>query len=87
LLADIRELWSGTLISNRWGRPRSAIGVEVATGLADLEAYGQTVLANPDFVERLKSGAPMNDANRDTYFAGGAQGYVDYPALSEAVAV
>src|SRR5450631_276042 len=52
-LADIRKLWSGTLISNRWERPRSEIGAEVATGLADLEAYGQAVLANPDFVERL----------------------------------
>jgi N-ethylmaleimide reductase len=76
-----------TLITNQWERPRSEIGVEMATGRADLEAYGQTFLANPDFVERLKSGAPMKDAKRDTYFAGGAQGYVDYPALSEAVAV
>jgi len=32
--------------------------------LADLEAYGQMVLANPDFVARLKAGAAMNEADR-----------------------
>ncbi|KFG96000.1 1,2-oxophytodienoate reductase [Burkholderia paludis] len=81
LLADLRARWNGTLIVNRPGRARDAIGSDVATGLADLEAYGQMVLANPDFVTRLKTGAPMNDAQRDTFFGGDARGYVDYPAL------
>jgi len=57
LLADIRKLWPGALIVNRPGRPREQAGADVAAGLADLEAYGQMVLANPDFVERLKTGA------------------------------
>jgi 2,4-dienoyl-CoA reductase-like NADH-dependent reductase (Old Yellow Enzyme family) len=85
LLGDIRSAWSGTLISSRWDRPRPEIGAEVASGVADLEAYGRMVLANPDFVERLKSGAPMNEAQPDTFFGNGAKGYVDYPALTEAV--
>jgi N-ethylmaleimide reductase len=84
-LVDMREVWSGTLISNRWDRPRAKIGAEVASGVADLESYGQMVLANPDFVTRLKTGAPMNDANRDLFFGAGGKGYVDYPALAEAV--
>lgn len=84
LLTDIRKLWKGTLILNRPGCPREQIGADVASGLADLEAYGQMVLANPDFVERLKSNAPMNDANRNAFFGGTAQGYTDYPTLSEA---
>ncbi len=83
LLADIRDLWKGTLVLNRPGRPRDQIGTDVRSGLADLEAYGQMVLANPDFVERLKSNAPMNDANRSAFFGGTAVGYTDYPALSE----
>jgi N-ethylmaleimide reductase len=58
----------------------------VASGLADLEAYGQMVLANPDFVARLKASAPMNEADRATFFGGAARGYTDYPAL-EAAAV
>lgn len=84
LLADIRKLWKHTLILNRPGRPREQIGADVASGLADLEAYGQMILANPDFVARLKANVPMNDADRSTYFGGTARGYTDYPRLSEA---
>jgi 2,4-dienoyl-CoA reductase-like NADH-dependent reductase (Old Yellow Enzyme family) len=84
LLQDIRKLWSGTLILNRPSLPREQIGNDVAAGLADLEAYGQMVLANPDFVERLKTNAPMNPADRNTFFGGTAQGYIDYPRLGQA---
>jgi N-ethylmaleimide reductase len=58
----------------------------MASGLADLEAYGQMVLANPDFVARLKTSTPMNEADRATFFGGAAQGYTDYPALEAAAA-
>jgi 2,4-dienoyl-CoA reductase-like NADH-dependent reductase (Old Yellow Enzyme family) len=82
LLTDIRKLlWKGVLILNRPGRPREQIGADVASGVADLEAYGQMVLANPDFVERLKSNAPMNEADRNSFFGGGAEGYIDYPGI------
>lgn len=87
LLADIRKLWKGTLILNRPSRPRDQIGADVASGLADLEAYGQMVLANPDFVARLKTNAPMNEAQHSAFFGGAAQGYTDYPTLSEAQGV
>ncbi len=83
LLCDIRQLWKQALILNRPGRPREQIGADVATSLADLEAYGQMVLANPDFVERLKAKAPMNESDPKTYFGGGAHGYIDYPPLEE----
>jgi len=82
LLASIRKLWTQPLILNRPGRGRDEIGSDLTSGLADLEAYGQMVLANPDFVHRLKADAPMNDADRMTYFGGTAKGYVDYPALA-----
>jgi N-ethylmaleimide reductase len=82
LLGDIRGLWQQSLILNRPGRPRSQIGADVAAGLADLESYGQLVLANPDFVARLRMDAPMNEADRDTFFAGAERGYTDYPLLA-----
>ncbi|MRV70346.1 alkene reductase [Duganella sp. FT92W] len=85
LLADIRKLWRGTLVLNRPGRSREQVGSDVASGLAEVESYGQMALANPDFVERLKAGAPMNEADRASYFGGGAQGYTDYPALAASV--
>ena len=81
LVGDIRALSKQSLIVNRPGRPRDQIGADVASGLADLEAYGQMVLANPDFVTRLKTGTPMNEADRASFFGGTAQGYTDYPAL------
>lgn len=84
LLADIRQLWKGPLILNRPSRPREHIGADVASGLVELESYGQMVLANPDFVERLKANAPMNEADRNAFFGGTAQGYTDYAALGVA---
>ncbi len=84
LLADIRKLWHQALILNRPGRLRDQIGADVASGVADLEAYGQMTLANPDFIERLKKNAPMNEADRNTFFGGTTKGYTDYPALADA---
>lgn len=86
LMADLRVRWKQALILNRPGRPRDQIGADVASGLADLEAYGQMVLANPDFVARLQTDAPMNEANRTTFFGGTSQGYTDYPALEASAA-
>lgn len=87
LLADIRKLWKRTLILNRPGRPREQIGADIESGLAELEAYGQMALANPDFVARLKGNAPMNEADRNTYFGGSAKGYTDYPAFNSAASI
>jgi N-ethylmaleimide reductase len=86
LAGDIRARWKQSLILNRAGRPRDQIGADVASGLADLEAYGQMVLANPDFVARLKTGARMNKADPARFFGGAAQGYTDYPELGAATA-
>ena len=86
LLGDLRSLWNGTLILNRPGRPIEQAGADVTSGLADLEAYGQMVLANPDFVARLITGAPLNEANPATYFGGDARGYTDYPDLETLMA-
>jgi N-ethylmaleimide reductase len=85
-LRDIRALWKRSLIVNRPARPREQIGADVASDVADLEAYGQMVLANPDFVARLKTAAPMNEADRASFFGGAAPGYTDYPVLEAATA-
>ena len=84
LLADIRKLWTGNLILNRPGRPLNQIGTDVASGLAELESYGSMVLANPDFVKRIQSDAPMNEPKPEAFYGGSAEGYTDYPFLHEA---
>ena len=48
----------------------------------DLCAFGRPVLANPDFVERIQKGAPLNDPDPDTFYTPGAKGYTDYPAMA-----
>jgi 2,4-dienoyl-CoA reductase-like NADH-dependent reductase (Old Yellow Enzyme family) len=83
LLAQLRQIWHSNLILNRPSRPRDKIGADIASGLADLESYGQLVLANPDFVERLKSGTAMNQADPRTFFGGADEGYINYPTLRQ----
>jgi N-ethylmaleimide reductase len=50
-------------------------------GLADLVCFGRPFIANPDLVERLRTGAELNVPDRTTFYAGGATGYTDYPTL------
>lgn len=53
---------------------------QLAAG-ADLICFGKAFIANPDLTRRLREGAPLNEANRKTFYGGGAEGYTDYPAL------
>lgn len=82
LLKDIRRLWPSTLLVNRPNRALETIGADIESGLADMVSVARWALANPDFVERLRTGAPLNAADPATFFAGGARGYIDYPALA-----
>jgi N-ethylmaleimide reductase len=52
--------------------------------LADLIAFGRLYIANPDLVERLRAGAPLNAPDRATFFGGGNRGYTDYPFYTPA---
>lgn len=81
LLHWIRPRWPTALIVNRSGRPREHIANDVESGLADLASVGTFALANPDLVARLKAGAPLNPADRATFFGGSERGYIDYPTL------
>jgi N-ethylmaleimide reductase len=53
----------------------------VASG-ADLVAFGKAFIANPDLVQRLRRNAPLNTPDKATFYGGGAEGYTDYPTLS-----
>jgi 2,4-dienoyl-CoA reductase-like NADH-dependent reductase (Old Yellow Enzyme family) len=55
-------------------------------GRADLIAIGRPFISNPDLVERLRNGWPLNPGDMSTYYGGDARGYVDYPTY-EASAV
>ena len=61
-----------------WGAGR--VGMHLAPR-ADAIAFGVMFIANPDLPRRLRLGAPLNELRRETMYAGGAEGYTDYPAL------
>jgi N-ethylmaleimide reductase len=54
----------------------------VASGRADLVAFGKLYIANPDLVERFRDGLRLNEPQKATFYGGGAEGYVDYPAAA-----
>ncbi len=50
----------------------------------DFIALGGSFLANPDLVDRLRTGAPLNQVrDRHLMYVGGETGYTDYPTLAE----
>lgn len=55
----------------------------VASGAADLVAFGRPFISNPDLVRRLRDNAALNAVDGTTLYGGDAKGYTDYPALDE----
>ncbi|QLL31846.1 hypothetical protein HG536_0C00120 [Torulaspora globosa] len=50
-----------------------------------LIAYGRFFIANPDMVDRIEKGLPLNKYNRETFYSSTKEGYLDYPTYDEAV--
>lgn len=90
--AALRSAWPGTLIANpRLSREEAAADGGAARGErllaagADLVALGRGFIANPDLVERLRTGAPLNGLRPEFLMhVHGPEGYNDYPALTPA---
>ncbi|MDR6670987.1 alkene reductase [Rhizobium sp. 1399] len=76
----LRKTWPGVLISADRYDPKTAEKA-VAAGFADAVAFGRSFIANPDLVERIRIGAPLNPWDRSTFYGGGEAGYTDYPRL------
>jgi N-ethylmaleimide reductase len=78
--ASLRKRFDGTYIANN-GYDLELANKVLAANEADLIAFGKLFISNPDLVERLRSGAPLNAPDKATFYGGGAKGYTDYPAL------
>jgi N-ethylmaleimide reductase len=63
------------------GYDKALAEAAVAEGRADAVAFGRPFISNPDLVRRLREGAALNAWDSKTFYGGGAQGYIDYPAL------
>ncbi|RON09605.1 alkene reductase [Pseudomonas brassicacearum] len=81
--ALLRPLFDGSYLIGGGLDQRSAETL-IADGRADAAVFGSAFLANPDLPERFRAGAELNVPNKDTFYAPGAQGYIDYPAMSPA---
>ncbi len=55
----------------------------ISGGEAAAVSFGRPFIANPDLVARFRQKAALADFDPGTLYAGGAQGYSDYPALDE----
>jgi N-ethylmaleimide reductase len=61
-----------------------ALAIEaVASGYADMVAFGRPFIGNPDLVERLRRDLPLTDAPVESYYGGGAEGYTDFRAFAD----
>ncbi len=78
--AALRAKFRGAWIVNN-GYDRDMAEAAVREGRADAVAFGTAFIANPDLVRRLREHAPLNAPDRATFYGGGAEGYIDYPAL------
>ena len=86
IVADLRALFGGPVMLNSgFGSVTDIEDVEsiIDEDLGDLVAVGREFLANPDLVERWRTGAALNEPDQATFYGGGAEGYTDYPTLGE----
>jgi len=76
----IRAAFHGPLIVAGGYRRQHAEAV-LADGGADLVAFGEAYIANPDLPQRWRTDAALNAADKSTFYTTDAKGYTDYPSL------
>lgn len=78
--AALRARFAGAwMVNNGYDLPLAQQAV--ASGRADVVAFGRDFISNPDLVRRLREGAPLSPLDMGTLYGGNATGYTDYPAL------
>ena len=74
-----RARFNGTLIAN-WAYDHASANTAIASKQADLVSFAKLFIGNPDLVRRFREALPLATSSVETYYQGGPQGYVDYPA-------
>jgi N-ethylmaleimide reductase len=81
-LSDFRKIYKGVIIGN-CGYTKEMAEERIASGDADLAAFGRPYITNPDLPERLKNGWPLNPADdMSLWYTPGPEGYTDYQAYN-----
>lgn len=81
LRAHLKKEFGGVYIANEKLTKESAEQL-IRSGEADAVAFGVWFIANPDLPKRLKEDAALNQPRPELFYAPGAEGYIDYPALN-----
>lgn len=76
--AWIRERYAGNIVAAGGYTAKTATRA-VESGTVDAVAFGRPFIANPDLPRRLIDGLPIAEPNRETFYIGGDEGYIDYP--------
>lgn len=78
----LRKLVKSPYMANL-GYDKARGNAAIASGHADVIAYGVPFIANPDLVERYRKDAPLNEADASSFYGGAEKGYTDYPFLAD----
>lgn len=76
----LRRRFSGAWIGNN-NYTTELAEKAIAEGRADAFSFGRDFIANPDLVERLRTGGPLAEAPKQYWYGGGSVGYSDWPAM------
>ncbi len=77
---ELKKRFGGLYMANN-GYTQTLAEQALQMGRADMIAFGQLFLANPDLPERFALGADLNEPDQATYYGGDEKGYTDYPSL------
>lgn len=81
-LSEFRAVYRGTLMGN-CGYKQSTAEAAIASGDADLIAFGRPFITNPDLVARFAHGWTLNPpADPKVWSSPTAEGYTDFPAYA-----
>ena len=75
----MRKAYRGPFIINA-GYTKETGEAAIASGAADLVAFGVPFISNPDLTERFRSGVALTPPDQSTFYGGGAKGYTEYAA-------
>ncbi len=79
VLAEFRDVFTGAIIANG-GYTKETATAAIASGNADLVAFGRSIMSNPDLVERFTNGWALNPPpDPGVWYSFEKEGYTDFP--------
>lgn len=78
----LRPLFEGP-VAYVAGFTKSTATSAITDNGADMVAFGQGFIANPDLAERYENDWGLTQPDQSTYYTQGAEGYTDYPMYAD----